>query len=111
MPLLKRSLPPVVEETQPQQGSVLDAQTVEVVVKKSPTKKHIASKDEYWTNREERDIHRDKDMAWSGLAQAALSSVSVAQLNVDNTKEGLVKLVAELTALLLKERDAFNSAH
>lgn len=76
----------------------------------APTRKRSAesaiTKDDYWRRREERDIERDKHMAWSGLAQAALDSVSVAQLNTDNTEDGLVSLVARIVDKLLKVRDS-----
>ena len=63
------------------------------------------TKDDYWRNREARDVERDAHMAWSGLAQAALNSVSVAQLNVENTEDGLVDLVTRITNKLLAKRD------
>lgn len=66
--------------------------------------KSLLTKDEYWTRREERDIQRDKDMAWSGLAQAALQSVGILQLNTSNTLEGLLALVNEATTKLLAMR-------
>ena len=58
---------------------------------------------------EERDVQRDKDMAWSGLAQAALDSVGLVQLNTENTLEGFVALVVKATDLLLQARDKRNS--
>jgi hypothetical protein len=66
------------------------------------------TRDDYWRRREERDIQRDKDMAWSGIAQAALASVGVIQLNADNTEDGLVALVVRITDKLLKARDDRN---
>ena len=64
------------------------------------------TKEGYWDRKEERDIQRDKDMAWSGLAQAALGSVGVIQLNAENTEDGLVSLVVRITDKLLKARDS-----
>jgi hypothetical protein len=72
------------------------------------TKSASLSKDEYWTRKEERDIQRDKDMAWSGLAQACVNSVGLVQLNTDNTLEGFVALVVKATDLLLQARDKRN---
>jgi hypothetical protein len=69
--------------------------------------KHL-SKEEYWDRKEDRDIQRDKDMAWSGLAQAAIASPYVAQFNLENTEDGLVDLVVRITDKLLKARDARN---
>jgi hypothetical protein len=66
------------------------------------------TKDDYWRRREERDVQRDKDMAWSGLAQAALDSVGLVQLNTSNTLEGFVELVVKATDLLLQARDKRN---
>lgn len=66
------------------------------------------TKDSYWDRKEERDIQRDKDMAWSGLAQAAISSPYVAQFNMENTEDGLVALVVRITDKLLKARDEHN---
>ena len=65
--------------------------------------KHL-SKEEYWDRKELRDIQRDRDMAWSGIAQAALQSVYVGQFNVENSVDGLVKVVAEVTTKLLALR-------
>lgn len=85
-------------------------QTAQVAaIKKEGTKKAATTKDEYWTNREERDIQRDKDMAWSGLAQASLASVGLLQLNMTNTLEGYLELVVKATDLLLQARDKRNS--
>lgn len=67
------------------------------------------TKDDYWRRREERDIRRDKDMAWSGMAQAVLNSAGIIQFNADNTVAGLVALVTKVTDLLLNERDKRNS--
>lgn len=66
------------------------------------------TKDDYWRRREERDVQRDKDMAWSGLAQAALQSVGLIQLNTDNTLEGLLMLVDKTVGSLLQIRDQRN---
>ncbi len=62
------------------------------------------SKDEYWDRKELRDIERDKHMAWSGLAQAALTSGVVAQFNIDNTEDGLVAAVVRITEKILAKR-------
>lgn len=74
------------------------------------------SKEEYWDRKEARDIEyhersiqRDKDMAWSGLAQAGLDSVGLVQLNTENTLEGFITLVVKATNLLLQARDKRNS--
>jgi hypothetical protein len=67
------------------------------------------TKDDYWRRREERDVQRDKDMAWSGLAQAALDSIGLVQLNTSNTLEGFVELIVKATDLLLQARDKKNS--
>jgi hypothetical protein len=91
------------------------ASTNDTVVSSPTTKKTAArktavhlTKEEYWDRKEARDIQRDKDMAWSGLAQAALSSVGVIQLNADNTEDGLVSLIVRITDKLLKARDSHN---
>jgi hypothetical protein len=82
--------------------------TIAKTTEQSATRKRQPemTKDDYWKRREERDIDRDKHMAWSGLAQAALNSVSVAQLNTDNTEDGLVSLVSRIVDKLLKVRDS-----
>jgi hypothetical protein len=64
------------------------------------------SKEEYWDRKEARDVQRDKDMAWSGLAQAAIQSGLVAQFNMENTEDGLVITVARIVDKLLKVRDS-----
>jgi hypothetical protein len=63
------------------------------------------SKEEYWDRKELRDIQRDKDMAWSGLAQAALQSPYIGQLNADNSVDGLVGLVGQVVTKLLAKRN------
>ncbi len=115
MPLLKKA--PTATESNSAIGTMAKAAetgtpeqlTQVAAAKKAVTKRIATTKDEYWTNREERDIQRDKDMAWSGLAQAALDSVGLLQLNTTNTLEGFVELVVKTTDLLLKARDKHNS--
>lgn len=75
----------------------------------------LITKDDYWRRREERDIQkedrqvqRDKDMAWSGLAQAVIQSVGIIQFNTAGTVEGLVELTVRVTDLLLQARDKRN---
>lgn len=107
MPLAKRSMSDITQNivqtaiTEIEQGK--DALGTTVVALRPMTK------DDYWRSREERDIKRDKDMAWSGLAQAALGSVGIVQLNTTNTLEGFVELVVKATDLLLQARDKRNS--
>jgi glutamate synthase domain-containing protein 2 len=113
MPLLKKSPETIIEEAIKTKASVEQKNKVEHPSTKS-TKTAVEkgktplTKEGYWDRKEERDIQRDKDMAWSGLAQAALSSVGVIQLNADNTEDGLVSLVVRITDKLLKARDNHN---
>lgn len=108
MPLVKKS-PTAIAEA-PKTEEATREQLVQVTAaKKAAAKKSATTKDEYWSNREERDIQRDKDMAWSGLAQAALDSVGLLQLNTSNTHEGFLELVVKTTDLLLQARDKHNS--
>jgi hypothetical protein len=108
MPLTKKALTNDSIIVAPAVESLKVESSVTTEAPKPPrhTRETSMTKDDYWRRREERDGQRDKDMAWSGLAQAALGSVLVAQLNTDNTEDGLVKLVARITEKLLKERDA-----
>ena len=106
MPLLKKPING--SPTAPSQDTCTPADHATVANATQPTtrkRQTEMTKDDYWRRREERDVERDKHMAWSGLAQAALTSVSVAQLNIDNTEDGLVGLVARITGKLLKLRD------
>lgn len=105
MPLLKTKIaqPTALKTDEPTQGQLAQVEKVRSVVEK-PHKAEM-TKDDYWRRREERDIETSKNMAWSGLAQAALMSVSVCQLNIDNTEDGLVDLVSRLTNKLLAKRD------
>ena len=105
MPLAKKSTTAVVEP--PKQDPPTPEQMAQVATaKENAAKAAPMTKDDYWRRREERDVQRDKDMAWSGLAQAALGSPFVGQLNMDNTEEGLVTLVCRITDKLLKSRDS-----
>jgi len=113
MPLTKRA----VQEIQtPQSGQLGGVQTPPIPAESLPPmpendkkasmpRQKEMTKDDYWRRREERDAQRDKDMAWSGLAQAVLQSVAAAQMNIENTEDGLVALVARITDKLLKVRD------
>lgn len=116
MPLMKKSSAAVAEPpthassdcqpTQPAASIPTPEQLAQVAtVKEKVGKSASMSRDDYWRRREERDVQRDKDMAWSGLAQAAMQSVGLVQLNTNNTLEGLVELVVKTTNLLLKARD------
>lgn len=111
MPLLKKGSTTTAEPPAQETPTVGQLAKVEET-KKTAAKKAVDSapmtKDDYWRRREERDIQRDKDMAWSGLAQAALTSVGLVQFNTGNTVEGLVELVAKTTNLLLAARDKRN---
>lgn len=105
MPLIKKSPTAVAEE--PKMDIVTPELLAQVVASKERSVKNAPmTKDDYWRRREERDAQRDKDMAWSGLAQAALDSVGIVQLNTTNTLEGFVELVVKATDLLLKARDS-----
>lgn len=111
MPLLKKGSTTV---EPPAQETPTSEQLAKVVETKKQAGKKAAdsapmTKDDYWRRREERDVQRDKDMAWSGLAQAALTSVGLVQFNTNNTIEGLVELVVKTTDLLLAARDKRNS--
>jgi len=107
MPLGKRGAAPVVDK--PAEPGVVTTSNEQPVA--APKKAAVApmTKDDYWRRREERDVQRDKDMAWSGLAQAALDSVGLVQLNTENTLEGFVALVVKATDLLLQARNKRNS--
>jgi hypothetical protein len=117
MPLPKKSVPtldiPKPEENQ-QPASLVGtlSQSIPARIggehKAGDKAKAPLTKEGYWDRKEERDVQRDKDMAWSGLAQAALASVGVIQLNADNTEDGLVSLVVRITDKLLKARDSRN---
>lgn len=111
MPLMKKlsiatAEPPKTETPTPKQ--LAQVATVKKSIAKAANNAPM-SKDDYWRRREERDTQRDKDMAWSGLAQAALDSVGLIQLNTTNTLEGFVELVVKATDLLLAARDKRNS--
>jgi hypothetical protein len=53
------------------------------------------TKDDYWRNREERDIEKDQRISRQGMFQAALQSTGVLQLNTGNTLEDYLKLVEQ----------------
>ena len=63
------------------------------------------TKESYWDRKEERDIQRDKDMAWSGFAQAAMQSVGIIQFNTEGTLDGLVNLAAQVADKLVERRN------
>lgn len=109
MPLVKKST--AVVAPQPEAMAIEAPKPIEAVkaALKKATNDAPITKDDYWRRREERDVQRDKDMAWSGLAQAALTSVGLVQLNATNTAEGLVDVVVQVTELLLAARDKRNS--
>jgi hypothetical protein len=53
------------------------------------------TKDDYWKNREARDIETGIRIRRSGVWQASLNSVGLLQLNTENTLEGFLALVAK----------------
>jgi hypothetical protein len=53
------------------------------------------TKDDYWRNREERDIEKDHRISRQGMFQAALQSTGVLQLNTGNTLEAYLALVEQ----------------
>lgn len=63
-------------------------------------RKAVASKDEYWANREERDIEKDKHIRLSGVLQALLGSVNFGQYCTGTTAEDYLTK-AEQAALRL----------
>ena len=92
MPLLKKT-PIIVSEVNTK------APETEIATEKPALTKHKReapmTKDDYWRNREERDIEKDQRISRAGMFQAALQSVGILQLNTGNTLDDYIKLVEQ----------------
>lgn len=60
------------------------------------------TKDEYWRQREERDIEKDKHIRLSGILQALLGSVNFGQYVTTATKEAYLMEVEQAALRLAK---------
>lgn len=65
-------------------------------------RKSTSSKDEYWANREERDIEKDKHIRLSGVLQALLGSVNFGQYCTGTTAEDYLAKVEQSALRLAK---------
>lgn len=78
-----------------QQGAPAVAAVVEKTKAVYTGRKATVSKEDYWANREERDIVKDKHIRLSGVLQAVLQSVNFGQYCSGTTSdEYLVKVEA-----------------
>jgi len=81
MPLIKKTVAAIAEP--PKQDAPTPAQEAHAAAVKKGVAKATSSapmtKDDYWRQREERDISKDKHIRLSGILQALLNSVNFGQ--------------------------------
>ncbi len=79
-----------------------EAENAKVVYTGRKSAEKPMSKEDYWANREARDIEKDKNIRLSGVLQALLGSVNFGQYCTGTTAEDYLTKVEEAALRLAK---------